>query len=74
MCEEISVAWMVLSLFPDQVEYSFSLSFEVIDSSLVLSFEVMYPSEELFSLKLLLQVHFFALIFPHFSIGTKTSF
>ena len=73
MCEEISVDWM-MSLFPDQVEYSFSLSFEVIDSSLVLSFEVMYPSEELFSLKLLLQVHFSALIFPTFLLELKTSF
>ena len=74
MIEEISDDWMMLSLFPDQVDSSLTLSFEVSDSSLVLSFEVIDSAEELFSLKLLLQVRFFCPNFSHFSIGTKTSF
>ena len=51
MIEEISDDWMMLSLFPDQVDSFLALSFEVSDSSLVLSFEVIDSAEELFSLK-----------------------
>ena len=71
MIDEISDDWMMLSLFPDQVDSFLALSFEVSDSSLVLSFEVIDSAEELFSLKLLLQVHFFALIFPTFLLELK---
>ena len=67
MIDEISDDWMMLSLFPDQVDSSLALSFEVSDSSLVLSFEVIDSAEELFSLKL----HFFALIFPTFLLELK---
>ena len=69
MIEEISDDQMMSSLFPDQVDSSLTLSFEVSDSSLVLSFEVIDSAEELFSL--LLQVHFFALIFPTFLLELK---
>ena len=68
MCEEISDVRMMSSLFPDQVDSSLALSFEVSDSSPVLSFEVIDSSEELFSLKLLSQVHFFCPNFSHFSL------